>query len=154
MKDKQEGKYHCGFLYNDNYLCVSDINNNCIRIWDLINKNLYKTINFDDRTGNEIIQWNDKYTIIGCSKCLIIIDLENGEEYKKIENRKTIYGLKKIKDEKLGECLICSERDNSISIYYINNKKFDILRAPNNDISDESNDPSDIDDDKENEGWD
>ena len=30
-----EGLHCCGYIYNDNYLCVSDNNNNCIRIWDL-----------------------------------------------------------------------------------------------------------------------
>ena len=108
-------------MYNDNYLCVSDINNNFIRIWDLVNKTIYKTINFDANFGYEMVQWNDKYTIIGCDKCLIIIDLENGKEYKKIKgNNGTIFGLKKIKDKYLGECLICSQENNVIDIY---NKK-------------------------------
>ena len=142
LKDKQEGKYHCGFLYNDNYLCVSDTNNNFIRIWDLINKTLYKKINFDDKNGNEIIQWNDKYAIIGCYQSLIIMDLENGKEYKKIKRDNAIYGLKKIKDENLGECLICSEENNIISIYNINNKEDDI---------DDDNDPFNINYDDEEE---
>ena len=116
-KDHDE-RYYCGFIYNDNYLCVSDSNNNLISIWDLVNKTIYKTIRFNADFGYEMVQWNDKYTIIGCNKCLIIIDLEDGEVYKKIEgNNRTIFGLKKIKDENLGESLICSEENNIISIY-------------------------------------
>ena len=117
LKEKPEGKHYCGFLYNDNYLCVSDINNNFIRIWDLVNKTIYKTINFEGNYGYEMVQWNDKYTIICCDKCLIIIDLENGKEYKKIKGKNgKIFGLKKIKDEYLGECLICSQENNVVVV--------------------------------------
>ena len=67
-----------------------------------------------------MVQWNDKYTIIGCNECLIIIDIEIGEEVEKIEgNNGIIFGLKKIYDRDLGECLICSEDNNIISIYRI-----------------------------------
>ena len=118
LKGEPEGKYCNGFINNDNYLCVSDTNNNFIKIWDLINKTIYKTIKFDANFGYEMIQWNDKFTIIGCDKCLIIIDLEKGEEYKKIERyNKTFLGIKKIKDQNLGESLICSGKNYNIFIY-------------------------------------
>ena len=70
------------------------------------------------------------------------MDLENGKEYKKIKRDNAIYGLKKIKDENLGECLICSEENNIISIYNINNKEDDI---------DDDNDPFNINYDDEEE---
>ena len=132
LKEKPEGEHYCGFLYNDNYLCVSDIKNNFIRIWDLINKTIYKTISFDAKNGYEMIQWNDKYAIIGSDQYFIIINLEIGV-YKKIEENSTIHGLKKIKDDNLGECLICSKENNIISIYNIDNKE--------NNIDDEDDDP-------------
>ena len=49
-----EGNHFCGYIYNDNYLCVSDYNNNCIRIWDLVNKIIYKEIKYDSRYGRDI----------------------------------------------------------------------------------------------------
>ena len=114
---KPEGGHYCGFLYNENYLCVSDANNNFIRIWDLVQKSIYKIIEFDAQYGKEMIQWDDKYTIIGCNKCLIIINLEEGKAVKKIERNSNILGVKKIYDDELKECLICSEENNTISIY-------------------------------------
>jgi len=118
--EKPEGGHYCGFVYNDNYLCISDVNNNFIRIWNLVKKEVYKTIKFSAKFGYEMVQWNDKYTIIGCNECLIIIDIEIGEEVEKIEgNNGIIFGLKKIYDRDLGECLICSEDNNIISIYRI-----------------------------------
>ena len=120
LKEKPEGGHYCGFLYKDNFLCVSDKKNNFIRIWDLIKKSIYKIIHFNAKIGYEMVQWNDKYTIIGSDGFLIIIDIENGEEYSKIEgNNGTIFGLKKIKTENLGICLICSEDNGKISIYKI-----------------------------------
>ena len=64
-----------------------------------------------------MIQWDDKYTIIGCNKCLIIINLEEGKAVNKIERNSNILGVKKIYDDELKECLICSEENNTISIY-------------------------------------
>ena len=69
-----------------------------------------------------MVQWNEKFTIIGSNKSLIIIDIEKGKEVKKIEGKNgTIFGVKKIKDNDYGECLICSEDNNTISLYKINN---------------------------------
>ena len=122
LVSKPEGGHYCGFLYNDNYLCVSDVNNNFLRIWDLAKKSLHKTINFNARYGKEMIQWNDKYAIIGSNQCLIIIDMEKEKEVKKIEGKNlNILGVKKIKDNELGECLICSEENNTVNLYKIEN---------------------------------
>ena len=114
---KPEGGHYCGFLYNENYLCVSDANNNFIRIWDLVQKSIYRIIEFDAQYGKEMIQWDDKYTIIGCDECLIIINLKEGKAVNKIESNSNILGVKKIYDDELKECLICSESNNTISIY-------------------------------------
>ena len=117
---KPEGGHYCGFLYNDNYLCVSDTNNNFLRIWDLTKKTVYKTIKFDAEAGYEMVQWNEKFTIIGSNKSLIIIDIEEEKYITKIEGKNgNILGVKKIKDEEFGECLICSEANNTISLYKI-----------------------------------
>ena len=119
--EEPEGGHYCGFVYNDIYLCVSDINNDFIRIWDLVKKVVNKTIKFSGKFGYEMVQWNATYTIIGCFQCLIIINIEEGKEVGKIKRYNgtigTIFGLKKIYDKDLGECLICSENNNIIKIY-------------------------------------
>ena len=137
--EKPEGGHYCGFLYNDFFLCVSDVNHNFIRIWDLINKAVYKTIHFDGKFGYEMVQWNDQYTIIGCNQCLTIIDLEEGEEVKQIRGKNgTIFGLKKMKDKELGECLICSEDNNTINIYNTNHESDSSEKEYINDKRDEN----------------
>ena len=115
LRQKPEGKHYCGFLYRENFLCVSDVNNDFIRIWDLVNKNIYKTININNEIGYELVLWNDSYVVIGCDKHLVVVDLEEENEDKILE--RNIYGVKKIKSEILGECLICSEKYNCINIY-------------------------------------
>ena len=116
-----EGNHYCGYIYNDNYLCVSDYNNNCIRIWDLVNKVIDKEIEYDGRKGCEIIPWNNKYTIVGCLDGIVIIDIEERKMVKKIKSDNTkVYGVKKMKINKLGESLIVSEYSNSnIKLYSI-----------------------------------
>ena len=121
LSKEPEGVHCCGYIYNNNYLCVSDYNNNYIRIWDLVNKSIYKQINYDARYGREIIPWNNKYTIIGCDGCFVIIDIEEEKMIKKINSNKAkdLRGLKKIKMNNLGECLIGSGNGNIIELFSI-----------------------------------
>ena len=121
LSKEPEGRHFCGYIYNNNYLCVSDYDNKYIRIWDLVNKSIYKQINYDARYGREIIPWNNKYTIIGCDSCFVIIDIEEEKMIKKINSNKAkdFYGLKKIKMKNLGECLICSGNGNIIELFSI-----------------------------------
>ena len=115
-----EGKHCCGYVYNDNYLCVSDLDNNNIRIWDLVNKVVYKQINYDGGKAREIISWNNKYAIIGCENGLAIINIEEGKMMKKIKlDNIFVEGIKKLKGSKIGECLVISISDNLESIYKI-----------------------------------
>ena len=115
-----EGKHCCGYIYNDNYLCVSDLDNNYIRIWDLVNKEMYKQINYDGIRGREIIPWNNKYAILGCEGGFDIIDLEEGKLLKKIKIDNTyVEGVKKIRGNKLGECIMISISDNLDNSYKI-----------------------------------
>ena len=74
-----EGKYYFGYIYNDNYLCVSDRNINCIRIWNILKKIIYKEIKYDGNYGREIIPWNNKYAIVGCNDSIVIINIEEGK---------------------------------------------------------------------------
>ena len=64
LSKEPEGYHYCGYIYKDNYLCVSDWDNNLIRIWDLVSKSIYKQINYEANNGCEIIPWNNKYSII------------------------------------------------------------------------------------------
>ena len=115
-----EGVYFCGYIYNDNYLCVSDNNNNCIRIWDLVNKIIYKEIKYDGIYGYEIIPSNNKYTIVGCEDNFIIIYIEEGKMVKKMKlDRINVGGVKKMKISKLGECLIIADNKSNIKLYSI-----------------------------------
>ena len=121
LSKQPEGRHYCGYIYNNNYLCASDCDNNYIRIWDLVNKSIYKQINYDARYGREIIPWNNKYTIIGCDGWFVIIDIEEEKMIKKINSNKAkdLSGLKKIKMKNLGECLICSGNGNIIELFSI-----------------------------------
>ena len=84
-------------------------------------KSIYKQINYDTSFGCEIIPWNNKYTIIGCYGCFVIIDIEKEKMIKKINSNKAkgFYGLKKIKMNNLGECLIGSGDGNIIELFSI-----------------------------------
>ena len=47
LSSQPEGYQYCCYIYNQNYLCVSDRDNNHIRILDLVNKSIYKQIKHD-----------------------------------------------------------------------------------------------------------
>ena len=118
----ENSRYYCGFLYKKNYLCANDKNNKLLRIWDLVNKNLLKEIKYEGEYGREIIPWNETYTIVACLHCFIIVDLEKGEVTNKISVEKScLGGVKKIRSDKLGECLIISDFNKNIEIFNFNN---------------------------------
>ena len=123
--NEPEGLHCCGYLYKDNFLCVTDYNNSFVRIWDLIHKSVYKQINYDSSYGYGIIPWNDIYSIVSCSGCLVIIDIINGKMINKIILKKSnasLCGIKKMKFTHFGECIICSDTNNSIRLFILNNK--------------------------------
>ena len=119
LEKNPEGLHCCGYIYKDKFLFVTDYNNNFIRIWNLINKSIEKEINFDGYFCYGITSWNDGYSIITCSDGLIIINNNEGTTLKKIANKKTINlcGIQKIKSEKYGECVICSNQNGSILLF-------------------------------------
>ena len=124
LSSKPEGKHLSGYIYESNYLCVSDQNNNVVRIWDLVKKEILKEINNNSSYGYEIISWNNKYTILGCYECFAIVNIEEGKIIRMIDIKRKeceLRGVKKIKTKKFGECLICSGNDNIIRVIYMNN---------------------------------
>ena len=117
----QKGAIFVVKIYNYNYLCVSDLNHIFIRIWDLINKSIYKQINYEERCGCEISPWNNQYTIIRCKGSFVIIDIEEEKMIEKINSTmsKELCGIKKFKIKNLGECLIGSSNGNIIELFSI-----------------------------------
>ena len=125
LSKEPEGYHYCGYIYKDNYLCVSDWDNNLIRIWDLVSKSIYKQINYEANNGCEIIPWNNKYSIIWCEGCFAIIDIEEEKMIRKInyneanEKNLNLQGIKKLKLNNLGECLISSSEGYIIELFSI-----------------------------------
>ena len=115
-----EGSYYGGYLYNDNYLCVSCAGRYFIRIWDLAKKVIFKQINFEN-SGNtcfyETIFWNNDFTIFTSDDSIIMIDIKESKMIKKISKSGCRASAKKIKMEQLGECLICKTSSNEIQLY-------------------------------------
>ena len=75
-----EDNHLSGFIFNlDNkdYLCTSSYNG-YINIWNLFNKSIYKVISTNDCVLCNIIQWNNKYSIVADydNKSFKIIDFE------------------------------------------------------------------------------
>ena len=95
----------------------------CDRIWDLINKIQIKRIEIPSeiRDINEMICWNNTYSIIRCNEdswsnnnYIALINLEKGEIEKIF--KESFLGIKKISIDQLGECLIsCSK--NKVQLY-------------------------------------
>ena len=115
-----EGYHNWGYIFNDNYLCVTDYDNKFIRIWDLANKIIYKQINYDAKNGIGIIPWNNNYTIVGCQGCFVVISIEESKMVKKFtldDTDHTLKTIRKIKTSQLGECLICSDNYNNIRLF-------------------------------------
>ena len=115
-------KYYCGFIINNYYLCANDKNNKLLRIWDLVNKNIFKEIIYDGDFGKEIIPWNNIYIIVACKECFIVIDLEKGITTNKIMIiNSCLGGIKKIVLSKFGECLVAADFNNNIGLFSLRN---------------------------------
>ena len=119
-----EGNHYCGYLYNGNYLCVSDYDQKFVRIWDLVNKVIYKQINYEGTSNTcsyEIIPWNINYTIFGCDGSFVIMNITDGKMIKKIDVKDSgeIRSMKKIKIGQIGECLFVGGSNSTIQLYSI-----------------------------------
>ena len=120
LEYQPEGLHCCGYVYDNNYLCVTDYNNSFLRIWNLVNKSIYKIIEFDAKLAIGIVSWNNNYSVIACSGCLCVIDLKQGKIAKKIslnKQRGNLCGLKKMQISGIGECIICSDNNGIIRLF-------------------------------------
>ena len=115
-------RYYSGFIVNNYYLCANDRNNHLLRIWDLVNKNIFKEIRYDGDFGKEIIPWNNIYIVVACKECFIVIDVEKGITTNKIwVLNSCLGGIKKIVLSKFGKCLVASDFNNNIGLFSLNN---------------------------------
>ena len=83
-------------------------NDGFLRIWDFKSGILINKINVSNRGLVGICLWNEKYLFIGCEDCSIkMIEIESGNVIKSLkEHKNCVYTVKKIFNEKYGECLI------------------------------------------------
>ena len=120
LKKDPDSNHFWGYIFNDNYLCVSDSDNKFIRIWDLVNKIIYKQIRYEADYSFGIIPWNNIYTIVACFDCFVIINIEESKMVKKVKLENTnpwLLTIRKIKTIQLGECLIGSDSYNNIRLF-------------------------------------
>ena len=119
-----------GILYKKNYYITSlnsdDINefkSNLI-IFDMINKNIYKLIEFDNFEIKGLCLWNSKYLLI-CAYGIIhnnvkVYDIETMKEEGRINDQSIeILEVKKIKLNNYGESLVMHDNENKYKIYSI-----------------------------------
>ena len=128
-----EDNHLSGFIFNlDNkdYLCTSSYNG-YINIWNLFNKSIYKVISTNDCVLCNIIQWNNKYSIVADydNKSFKIIDFEKGQVVKddcekgqvvkdiKGEHTDKVPCVKKIYHPLYGESLLTAGQDNTIKLW-------------------------------------
>ena len=111
LNTHKKGEHFCGYIYNQNFLCVSDFNSKFIFIWNLVNKSIYKQININILYGSEIFPWKNNLVVVGCDKGFAMVNIEEGKvvnRYKIDEDRKSGKGVKGINVKNYGDCFIVS----------------------------------------------
>ena len=123
LKHDPEENHFNGFIYykdDNDYLCVSS-SNRYINVWDLYNKNIYKTINVSNCKLAQIIQWNNKYIIVADvnNKSFKVIDFEENKVISNITGQHTnkVKCIKKIYHPIYGESLLSSSEDKTIKLW-------------------------------------
>lgn len=112
-----------GIIYNrkDADLLLVSSSNGYIDVWDLFNKSIYLSININGSRYMDIIQWNEKYTIVtdNAHKSINIIDLTQMKVIGNISG-KDIFSVKKIKKinhPKYGQGILSSGYDNDLKLW-------------------------------------
>ena len=117
---EKDDNYSSGFVYKDHQLFVNISNKKKIIVLDLISKDIYKIIDLP-YNGFSLIQWSDRYGIIGSCE-IEIIDLEKREIVGFFSVKNILYGIKKIKNNFFGEGLISCDEKKIVSLFCIYNK--------------------------------
>ena len=120
LKFEKTDNFLSGFLYQDKTLVANIVDKKQILILDLIEKTEYKLIDLTS-TGYSLINWNEKYAIIG-GKNIEIIDLGNKEIIKCSEMTDILYSIKKIKNNFFGEGLIAFDEKNNFNLFCVYGK--------------------------------
>ena len=109
----------CGYIYKDTFLCVTDYNNNFLRIWNLISKSVAKEISFEGSLYYGITPWNDVFSVIATSEGLIVLDINKGILAKKINSKKinNLCGIQKVNSSNNGEYIVCSNQFGLIALF-------------------------------------
>ena len=112
--------YFNGFIYKQNYLCTCS-DNGFIIIWDLVKKNIFKSICLNECKLFNIMLWDEKYCIVAVSNknCFKIVDIDDGKECGEIgeKNSLSVNCAKKISVKKYGEVLITSGLDKNVKLW-------------------------------------
>ena len=126
---KNEGdynKYYSGFIYVKNgkdYL-VSCSYNGRVDVWDLFDKKLDVYLSINNTRLYSIVNWNEKYFIVGDFNKgeLIIIELNTFKIVTKIHNKniKNMVSLKKIKHPFYNDSLLILTNDGNIYLWVVN----------------------------------
>ena len=120
--DKTECFHFNGIIYKQNYYIT--YTNNYIMIYDLINKNIYKSIEVKNYDIKSIFLWNNKY-LLSCNDGLIhkniqIYNIESlKEEQRIIDGNIKILEVKAIKLNNIGESLVISDDESNYKVYSI-----------------------------------
>jgi len=120
--------YHFnGIIYKQNYY-ITNTNtaniNSYIRIYDLINKSIYKSIEVKNYDIKSLFLWNNKY-LLSCNNGLIhkniqIYNIETlKEEQRIIDGNIKISEVKAIKLNDFGESLVVSDEESYYKIFSI-----------------------------------
>ena len=119
LEKSPEGMHCCGYIYKESFLCVTDYNNNFLRIWNLVTKSVAKEITFEGSLCYGITPWNDDYSIIASSEGLIILDINKGILAKKITHKKisNFCGIQKVNSDDYGDCIVCSNQFGLIMLF-------------------------------------
>ena len=120
LNKEKDDNYLSGFVYKDHQLFVNIANKKQLIILDLISRDIYNIINLP-YSSFSLIQWSDRYGIIG-SNDLEIIDLEKKEIVGFLNVSNTLYGIKKIKDSFFGEGFISCDQKKIVILFCVYNK--------------------------------
>jgi len=112
-----------GVIYSkkDADLLLVSSSNGYIDVWDLFNKSIYLSVNINGSRYMDIIQWNEKYTIVTdyVNKSINIIDLTQMKVIGNISGKGivSVKKIKKINHPKYGQGILSSGYDNYLKLW-------------------------------------
>ena len=120
LKLKDTDIYISGFLYKNNQLIVNNSYDRNVLFVDLISTEIKKLIKYP-KTGYSLSYWNDKYAIV-VGDNIEIIDLETQEKTNTLNYTYVMQGVKKVKNNLLGEAIVVSDDKQNLILFSVYNK--------------------------------